>query len=192
MPLVGGELAHAAFDHGFESYGVNILRQYFQMASEKGESYLWYFPDGRPASVETSTSPEASPTDGWGSSAMLWALVEGLAGVVDLGCGFDSIRLSPRWIAADVDIAAVSVGYASSGRGMQYQFQCAPGSIDLQVTATKADLHCHVLLPPGAEPLSVIQDGAAIEFHLMHVEQSRYVDFHAQVEAESRFKIRLR
>ncbi len=192
MPLVGGELARAAFDHGFETYGVNILRQYFQMASEKGETYLWYFPDGRPASVETSTSPEASPTDGWGSSAMLWALIEGLAGIVDLGCGFDRIRLSPRWIAADVDEAEVSVGYASSGRGVRYHFRSAPGSIDLQVTTPKADLHCPVLLPPGVEPLSVIRDGAAIEFHLSHVEQSRYVDFRTQVEGESRFAIRLR
>jgi hypothetical protein len=192
MPLVGGELARAAFDHGFENYGVNILKRYFQMASEKGETYLWYFPDGRHASVETSTSPEASPTDGWGSSAMLWALIEGLAGIVDLGRGFESVRLSPRWIAADVDEAEVSAGYASSGRGMRYQFHSAPDCIDLQVTTLKADLHCHVLLPPEAEPLSVIQDGAAIEFHLMHVEQSRYVDFRAQVEAESRFVIRLR
>jgi hypothetical protein len=192
MPLVGGELARAAFDHGFETYGVNILRQYFQMTSEKGETYLWYFPDGRPASVETSTSPEASPTDGWGSSAMLWALIEGLAGVVDLGRTFDRVRLSPRWVAADVDAAEVSVGYPSSGRGMQYQFRSAPDSIDLQVTTGKADLHCHVLLLPGAEPLSVFQDGGAIEFRLSHVEQSRYVDFRAHVEPESRFVIRLR
>ena len=36
------------------------------------------------SSVEASTSPEAQPTDGWGSSAMLWALVSGLAGIEDL------------------------------------------------------------------------------------------------------------
>ena len=161
---MGGELARAAFDHGLETYGVNILKQYFQMTSDKGETYLWYFPDGRHASVETSTSPEASSTDGWGSSAMLWALIEGLAGIVDLGRGFDAIRLAPRWIAADVDAAEVSVGYASSGCGLRYQFQCASDSLNLQVATGKADLHCHVLLPPGAEPLSVIQDGEAIEF----------------------------
>ncbi|MGD8362945.1 MAG: hypothetical protein PVJ04_16075, partial [Gemmatimonadota bacterium] len=40
MPLVGGELAKAAFDHGFEDYGVDILTRYHALISEKQESYL--------------------------------------------------------------------------------------------------------------------------------------------------------
>jgi hypothetical protein len=88
MPLVGGELARAAFEHGLEAYGVEILQQYHGLISAKGETFLWYFPDGTACGVETSPSREALPTDGWGSSAMLWALVEGLAGVVDNGRGF--------------------------------------------------------------------------------------------------------
>ncbi|MBC7187845.1 MAG: hypothetical protein H5U38_12500, partial [Calditrichaeota bacterium] len=31
MPLVGGELARAALEHGFEWYGVDILRRYYQL-----------------------------------------------------------------------------------------------------------------------------------------------------------------
>jgi len=80
LPLVGGELARAAFDHGFEEYGVAQLLKYEQLTANN-ETYLWYFPDGRKSTVETSTSPDASPTDGWGSSAMLYALFEGLAGL---------------------------------------------------------------------------------------------------------------
>jgi len=64
MPLVGGELARAAFDHGFEAYGVDILRRYFALASEKGESYLWYFRTApraarRPARARTPPPPTA-------------------------------------------------------------------------------------------------------------------------------------
>jgi len=81
FPLVGGELARASLEHGYEEYGVDILRRYFQMISERGESFLWYFPDGRVSSEESSTSPEATSTDGWGSSAMLYALMEGLVGI---------------------------------------------------------------------------------------------------------------
>ena len=58
MPLVGGELARAAFEHGFESYGVEILEQYRDLVEATGETYLWYFPDGTPSTVETSTSPK--------------------------------------------------------------------------------------------------------------------------------------
>ena len=85
MPLVGGELARAAFEHGFERYGVDTLEQYRAMIEASGETYLWYFPDGTASSVDTSTSPDATPTDGWGSSAMLYAFVEGLCGIEDRG-----------------------------------------------------------------------------------------------------------
>src|SRR5690606_30356895 len=56
LPLVGGELARAAFEHGFERYGLETLEQYRRMIEERGETYLWYFPDGRPSTVEASTS----------------------------------------------------------------------------------------------------------------------------------------
>jgi hypothetical protein len=189
MPLVGGELARAAFDHGFEAYGVDILRRYFQMISEKGETYLWYFPDGSASSVETSTSPEATPTDGWGSSAMLWALVEGLAGVVDCGRGFDRALLAPRWIAAGVNEAEVSAGYESSGRGIRYAFEATQEIIRLNVSADRTDLRCHILLPQGAEPHWVKRDGDLIEFSKSCIEASPYVDFEGCVESECGFEI---
>ncbi|MBI4879186.1 MAG: hypothetical protein HY812_05940, partial [Planctomycetes bacterium] len=41
MPLVGGELARAAFEHGREEYGVDTLARYFELIVPRGESYLW-------------------------------------------------------------------------------------------------------------------------------------------------------
>ncbi len=163
MPLVGGELARAAFEHGFEAYGADILARYYALVAQKGEAYLWYFPDGRPSSVETSTSPEAQPTDGWGSSAMAWALVEGLAGVVDRGRTFDSVRLSPRWEAAGIDSADVSVGYAASGASVRYRYRRDGSRITLEIEAAGADVQWHVLLPAGhraaARPVRRARDG---------------------------------
>ncbi len=135
MPLVGGELARAAFEHGYEEYGVDILRRYSRLISERGETYLWYFPDGTPSSVETSTSPEATPTDGWGSSAMLWALIEGLAGVVDEGARFERIRLCPRWPAAGVTAADISLAYPASGARIGYRWRADESALTLDVTA---------------------------------------------------------
>ncbi|HYE57733.1 MAG TPA: hypothetical protein VD948_04475, partial [Rhodothermales bacterium] len=97
FPLVGGELALAAFNNGREAYGVETLTTYADMVERTGETYLWYFHDGTPSSVDTSTSPEAMPTDGWGSSAMLMSLVEGLAGVRDQSHSFSEVSLAPRW-----------------------------------------------------------------------------------------------
>jgi len=191
MPLVGGELARAAFEHGFESYGVEILGQYHRLISANGETYLWYFPDGTASSVATSTSPEALPTDGWGSSAMLWALVEGLAGVVDEGCLFDAVTLSPRWQAAGIDEAEVSVSYAASGHGVSYGYRVTGGRIEIEVEGAPADVKCHVLLPPGSRVRAVRHGASELPFRLAAIESSGYVDFEARVAGRAGFIISL-
>jgi hypothetical protein len=185
MPLVGGELAKAAFEHGVEEYGVDILKRYHEMISKSGETYLWYFPDGSPATVETSTSPDAEPTDGWGSSAMLWALVTGLAGVEDLGKGFDAVRLSPRWPAADVRDAQVRVAYENSGRSLGYEYRCGDGGIELVIVSPRCEAQFHILLPSGVPGGSVKLDGKEIPSETFSIETSRYVDFSAQVSGEA-------
>jgi hypothetical protein len=192
MPLVGGELAKAAFDHGFEEYGVDILERYHSLISEKKETYLWYFPDGTPASVETSTSPEAEPTDGWGSSAMLYALTAGLAGVEDIGKGFDEVRISPRWPAAQVDDAEVKLTYANSGRCLGYDYHLGEGAIQMTVTCSADAADFHVLLPGRAEPESVTIAGAEVTFRLSRVETSSYVDFAIPVNGATAVTIKLR
>ncbi|UCD24411.1 MAG: hypothetical protein JSW51_00380 [Gemmatimonadota bacterium] len=182
MPLVGGELAKAAFDHGYEDYGVNILTRYHSLISEKQETYLWYFPDGTPASVEASTSPEAEPTDGWGSSAMLYALTDGLAGIEDLGKGFDAVSVSPRWPAADVANAEVQLTYASSGKHIGYDYHLSDAAIDVSVACEAANMKLHVLLPADRRVDSVTVSGVDAPFQVSEVESSRYVDFAADVD----------
>ena len=91
MPLVGGELARGAFDNGFESYGVDILRRYYAMIKRDGGSYLWYHTDGRPGISSDATLS----TDGWGSSEMLSAMTEGLAGVTDNGKLYRNVNSVP-------------------------------------------------------------------------------------------------
>jgi len=189
MPLVGGELARAAFEHGFEAYGADILRRYHDLVAPTGETYLWYFPDGRHASVETSTSPDAQPTDGWGSSAMLFALVEGLAGVEDRSCLLRSARIAPRWLAADVSEAEVRVGYAASGATLGYSFRAAGDRIDLAVEAARADVEFHVLLPRGTRPSAVRAAGRDLAFTTALIEESPYVDFVLEVRGSVEIRI---
>jgi hypothetical protein len=192
MPLVGGELARAAFEHGFETYGVDILERYHALIAPRGETYLWYFPDGTPASVETSTSPEAQPTDGWGSSAMLWALVEGLAGVVDEGRGFDRVRLAPRWPAAGVAEAEVHLSYAASGARFGYHWRLKGDRIELELTGgAPTRVALHLLLPAGARLQSLERDGREVDVRLSEVEASCYADAWFEYEGESRLTVRL-
>ena len=176
MPLVGGELARAAFDHGREAYGLAQLLRYEELTRRK-ETYLWYFPDGRPSTIETSTSPDASPTDGWGSSAMLYALLEGLGGVVDCSSLFRHVRLSPRWATAACDDAELEASYAASGAGLGYAYahDAARRTIGLRLRG-RADVALHLMLPPGARARSLRVRGRSLPFRNVRVEESAYVD----------------
>jgi hypothetical protein len=175
MPLVGGELARAALRNGFEAYGVQQLLKYEELTSNN-ETYLWYFPDGRHASVETSTSPDASPTDAWGSSAMVYALIEGLAGIVDTNKLYTSVELSPRWIAAGEDEADVRSVYGASGAsiGYRYAHDKSRKTIELEIEG-KANVALHLLLPDNAKATGVRVNGRKIAFRNKMVEQSPYV-----------------
>lgn len=165
MPLVGGELARAAFENGMEKYGANILKSYYNLISESGETYLWYFPDGTHSSVETSTSPDATPTDGWGSGAMLYAFVEGLVGVKDLLKGFNKIRLTPRWEAAGVSEADVKIEYPSSGAFVRYKYLNSnkSGSVKLEIEGTPERIDLELYLPENMKTVSVNISGADID-----------------------------
>jgi len=163
MPLVGGELAKAALENGFEKYGVDILKRYYDLISEKGETYLWYFPDGMVSSAETSTSPDATPTDGWGSSAMLYALAEGLAGVIDLNKELKSVRISPRWEAADVAEAEVMIDYPASDNYIKYSYSCRDDRIGLEIEGSPEDIEIAILLPVNKKVVSSNFSGAEVK-----------------------------
>lgn len=191
MPLVGGELAKAAFDHGYEAYGVDILERYYRMIAETGKTFLWYFPDGTPSSAETSTSPEASPSDAWGSSAMLYAFLEGLAGVEDRMSLYQSVQLSPRWVSAEVEEAEVQVGYKCSGANLGYSFRRKEDRISLEVRSPGSEILFHVLLPKGFAAKTVKVGGRSCEFQMSLIEESPYVDFSAGVSGKVSVEIHM-
>ncbi len=174
MPLVGGELARAAFELGYEEYAVEQLLRYEEL-TRSGNSYLWYFPDGRPPTIDTSTSPDASPHDGWGSSAMLYALVEGLAGVKDTDHLFRKVRLSPRWPAATVREATVQLVYPASGAAFAYRYRATDRATTLELEGN-ARVDLHLLLPAGRRPTEVVLDGIRIDFREHTLRHSSYVD----------------
>ncbi len=192
FPLVGGELALAAFEHGFEGYGVAILDQYRAMIAERGETYLWYFPDGTASTVEASTSPEATPTDGWGSSAMLHAFIEGLCGIVDLDHSYRRVRCAPRWLATGEDQAEVRVGYEASGAGFGYTFRHRPEAqtITLSLEADEAEVDLHLLLPDGCRAEAVRWAGRDVPYAAAAVAEHPYAEAAGRVRGQADVEVR--
>jgi hypothetical protein len=181
MPLVGGELARGAFRYGYESYGFDILYRYDELIRRTGATFLWYYPTGGYAPAN-----EFLPTDGWGSSAMLGALVEGAAGIEDQGLAFSAASLSPRWLAAPRDTvreAYAAARYAASGGYAAYMWRHEPaakkggeGRLTLEATGSGDTLHVRLLLPPEAREVRGVQlNGQPVAPRLETLGTSRYV-----------------
>jgi len=169
LTIVAGELAKAAFQHGYEAYGADILRRLTKLAdTHKGRLPCTFKRDG---------AVDDGIPDTWGEAAIASALVEGLAGVVDRGSLFRSVELSPRWIAAGVASTDVAVAYGASGRNLRYEFahDAAKRTIRIAVRGDVKSATLRILLPEGVEKGSVTVDGAPAACRTEKVKNSVYL-----------------
>jgi hypothetical protein len=112
--------------------------------------------------------------DNWGAGAVVYALIEGLAGVKDTGVAFDTALLAPRWSAADVATAAATVKYPASDGYVTYRYEQSDAGQTIAFASSAAKVQVELLLPAGAEPNAVVVDGQSVAFETRTVEQSRY------------------
>jgi len=113
--------------------------------------------------------------DNWGAAAVVYALIEGLAGVKDTDRAFDTALLAPRWVAADVNKARATVKYEASGGYVRYDYARQDGRLVLEVTGNAELMNLALLLPEGREPDAVRLDGEEAQFELKTVESSPYL-----------------
>ena len=102
--------------------------------------------------------------DGWGAAAVLFALVEGLAGVKDVGTAFDPVLIAPRWPAAGVNEAEATVKYPASGGYCRYQYHyfAEEDTITLEFTGSTEEFNIEVMLPQGRRVKAVKLDGREV------------------------------
>ena len=112
--------------------------------------------------------------DGWGAAAVVYALIEGLAGVKDAGRGFDTLTLAPRWSAAGVDDVTATVKYPASGGYARYRYVRTADRLSLRLATTAQTINGALLLPAG-EVTGVTIDGQAVPVEITTVEDSRYL-----------------
>jgi hypothetical protein len=189
MPLVGGELARGAFRYGAEVYGFETLARYHTLLLGSGSSYLWYYnPVGNPG----ISGPDTIPSDGWGASAMLGALIEGAAGIEDEHSLYREVTLSPRWsMTGNLREAYAVARYAASEGYVAYRWELLDDRVRLRFTGSGERARLHLLLPPGTRPLELRVDGQPVAYDVEDIYGSLYVE--AQLEqidglAELRFK----
>ncbi len=110
----------------------------------------------------------------WGAGCVTAALLEGLAGIEDTGAGFRSARVSPRWSAADVDEAKVTVRYPA-GRGyVAYRYRRQGSRISLHCASCAENTTLRVPLPPGMHSAKALLNGRPVDLRMETVEETMY------------------
>ena len=118
--------------------------------------------------------------DNWAAANGMAALVEGLAGVKNIGLAFDRVSIAPRWCSAETDSADVCIHFPASGGYVSYKYLNNYGKreMNMVVTGSGNELKGHFLLPQNSlTARSVECDGKPIAFVTSKIESSVYVDF---------------
>jgi hypothetical protein len=122
---------------------------------------------------------------------MLYALVEGLIGLVDEGKGFDRLLLAPRWAVTGVRNVEVQLGYAASGATVGYVYRAEDERLRLEVSAPLSSAHLHILLPMGRVAVGVTVDQRHVPYRSTQVRSSGYVDFDLTIDGRASLTIEL-
>ena len=120
--------------------------------------------------------------DIWGAAAVVYALVEGLVGVKDIGVTFDPVQISPRWTAAGVLSAQASIRYPASRGYVHYDYRYEPATktLRLDLTGNARRIQLSILLPQGMTGGKVALDGRDREARTSTIENSHYLQLEVQ------------
>jgi hypothetical protein len=131
--------------------------------------------------------------DNWAAGAIVYALVEGLAGVVDRDVAYRRATVAPRWPSAGTSEARVVVHYPASDGYVAYEYRhdAVARTILLRLTGSGETADVHALLPAGvaAAKAVAVDDGGVVAFATSRIEQSAYADFSAPLAKPVTVKI---
>ena len=174
MPWVGASLALAAFQNGREELGAKLILEYATFLQEQnGDIYTWYWPNMEPG-FRTNT-PNTTSHDGWGMGYWMDTLVKGLIGVRITEAGCQAIELSPRWNAAQINEAAVTIHYPASENYISYSYQAGTSGVKMFITGTCKSICLRLLVPKDRELRSVRNGTSNLKTKIEQVEQSKYI-----------------
>ncbi len=181
--IVAGELAKAAFHHGFEQYGADILNRVNDLLQKHWEEGKGQSDRGRRFSFPCTYTPSGETShgipDNWAQAAVMSAMMEGLCGLRDASTCFDDALIEPRWVAAGAERAVAIARYGASDGYVAYSFNhdTAARCIAMDVTGSGSTFTLRVLLPPGTAATKVTHSGEAVAFENTTVESSPYAEF---------------
>jgi hypothetical protein len=170
-PFTAGELAKGAFRNGREEYGWDILSRWIRkVEKDKSVYFLYNRKTGEPMSANMGPSA-------WGAAALLDAVEEGLAGIVDAGTGYDVIEFSPRWCVTPYTELRYVTGYEMARKFVDVRYVLNLWGMRFNVRSPAKKILAHILIPEEKTPKTLLVDGKETSFSFATVGESRYIDF---------------
>lgn len=169
-PFTAGELAKGAFRNGREEYAWDIIARWMRKVEKDKDIYFLY-----DRKTGGSISADAGPS-AWGAAALLDAIEEGLAGIVDAGTGYDVIEFSPRWCVTPYTELRYVTGYEATKKYVDVRYIVRPWGLRCNVKSPAKKIAAHILLPEDKTPKTLLVNGEETDFALTTVGESRYVD----------------
>jgi hypothetical protein len=125
--------------------------------------------------ADGTAQKEAIPAE-WGQAAFISALVEDLAGVVDKGVQYSSVKISPRWYFAGIEKTSVNIGYGNDGSQVAYTYSFNPKNNHAEIVTTgKFDnFTVRIPLPEKSKTASATINGKKVQVITEQINQSRY------------------
>ena len=167
--LAAGELALAAFNNGFEAYGWDIISRLIDLFEKDGELFFLY-------DMYNGKNKGGGPS-GWGAAAIIAAVDEGLAGFVDTGVQFDTMRFQPRWRITDREYGKYITGYESSGIFAESSYKYYEDADCYRLAVPSNKINCHILLKQNCNVKQIVCNGKSIEFATESLNGSMYANF---------------
>ncbi len=167
-PFTAGELAKAAFNNGYEDYGWDIISRFIKLVQRDNDVYFLYFPDSTP-------QPEGGPS-AWGSAALISAIDEGLAGIIDTGVNYDEIEFSPKFIVTHYTELRYLTGYELSNTLIDVRFILKENGMRYDLYSPAKTVKAHILLPRNKTCTSLYVNSKETDFSISKIGNSYYVD----------------
>ncbi len=131
--------------------------------------------------------------DNWGAAAVIYALLEGLAGLKDTGIAFNKATLAPRWDAAGVKEVEATAKYEASGGYLSYKYKKPDdNTFEVEFTGSGKNTAVKILIPKGKKLSGITLNGKSLEAAQTEtIENSEYAVVNAKGVGVHKVEIKL-
>ncbi len=180
-PFTAGELAKAAFNNGYEEYGWDIISRFIELAKRDGDIFFLYFPDSLP-------QPQRGPST-WGAAAILSAIDEGLAGIVDVDVRYKKIDFSPKFPVTPYTELRYVTGYEKNNTVVDVKYILTEKGMRYDITSPAKEINARILLPKNKAAAEVYVCEEKVPFEEITVGTSKYVKLTTEKEGTVSFEL---